>query len=100
MITASLNPSEEGTEAYTISYVAEGNPGNPNKGVVLDLKINTQLNYSKIILKNQHYLRGYTPFRRDPFYNLIQTKTINSTKIPLLKSELSHLVGIESKHRI
>lgn len=93
MIMTALRPSELGTKAYTISYIAKGDEKNYNKGVVLDLKINTEMGYSMIILKNQSQLAGYSLFALDPFGNIIQTKRITTIDISKIKSELSDLIA-------
>ena len=92
MIMTSLRPSELGTKTYTLSYIAQGTKGNYNKGIILDLKINTELGYFMIIAKNRSLLKGYVPFGTDPFDNLIQSKRISTTNISKIKSELSDLI--------
>ena len=75
-------PSNLGTMAYTLSYIRQG------VGIPIELKINSVLNYSQVILKSQKSLVGYSAFSVDPFENIIQNKVLKSSDISLSRNEL------------
>jgi len=74
--------SNLGTMAYTLSYIRQG------AGIPIELKINSVLNYSQVILKSQKSLVGYSAFSVDPFENIIQNKVLKSSDISLSRNEL------------
>lgn len=69
-IDVDKRPSQKGTSALTISYII------PGKGIPVELRINSKLRYSLLIVKSQMELRGYNPDFYDPFGNLAQSKNI------------------------
>ncbi len=75
-------PSNLSTMAYTISYIR------PGSGIPIELKINSSLNYSQVIIKTQELIEDYTPFSVDTFENIIQYKLLNSSDIYLSIKEL------------
>ena len=56
MVYIRERPSEEGTKAITISYISEGG------GVLMEIKSNSDLEYSSLFVKSKHSLQGYIPF--------------------------------------
>ncbi len=75
-------PSNLSTMAYTISYIK------PESGIPIEIKINSELDYSQVIIKTQELIEGYTPFSVDPFENIIQNKLLRSCDISLSIKEL------------
>lgn len=78
--------SDFGTKACTLSYV------HSDKGIVLGVKINGKLKYSKIFVKLNSYLDGYTAFGVDGFGNIQQEKKIFSSDFSKVKEELKKLL--------
>ncbi|MBI2632468.1 hypothetical protein HYW75_05680 [Candidatus Pacearchaeota archaeon] len=87
-IEVSIRPSNDRTIAYTISYVSLIN------GVPLEVKINPELNYSRVIVKMKKSLTNYTVFSEDEFSNLRQSKLIKSSDIIEVRDELRYLSKI------
>jgi len=85
IIQIESRPSESGSEAYTISYII------PAGGIPIEIRLNPNLNYSKIIIKTKSGLNDYKPFTSDYFGNIIQDKIINGCSIPEIKRELEKL---------
>lgn len=81
-----LRPSEPGTQAYTITYMI------PDRGIGLEVKINKELGYSKIIFKGNFTLPDYNPFARDVFGNIAQNKKLDYTDISQIRTELEKLM--------
>lgn len=81
-IIVSMTASNQGTKAHTISYAIQGT------GIPLEIKMNTELNYGRITLKNRDILVGYKPFWEDPFQNIIQEKKINCNNLDEVIEEL------------
>ena len=79
--------SESGSEAYTISYIA------PKAGIPIEIRMNPNFNYSKIIVKTKPKLIGYIPIISDYFGNFIQHKRIGCCSILEIKKELEKLVS-------
>lgn len=80
-----LSPSNNNTSAYTISY------GVDNVGTPLEIKMNSALNYTKIILKSIHHFRGYSPFHMDLYNNIMQQITIPHTNLSKIKEKIVSL---------
>lgn len=87
IIQIESRPSESGTEAYTISYII------PDGGIPIEIRMNHNFNYSKIIVKTNSRLNGYMSFTSDHFGNIIQNKKIDGYSIPIIKKELEKLVS-------
>jgi len=87
-ISFSLNPSNQGTLAYTTSYVTS------QSGIPIEIKTNKSLGYQKIIIKTLRQIPGYTPFARPDPYNLAQEKKILSSDFSLARQELQRLTSI------
>jgi len=87
IIQIELRPSKSGTEAYTISYI------NPKGGIPIEIRMNSDFNYSKIIVKTKSKLKKYKSFISDYFGNLIQDKTIRRCSISKVKKELEKLAS-------
>ena len=87
IIQIELRPSKAGTEAYTISYIA------PKGGIPIEIRMNTNFNYSKIIVKTESKLNGYTSIIYDSFGNIIQDKTIKNCSISEIEKELENLIS-------
>lgn len=86
-ISVEMRPSESGTAAYTIRYTEE------KIGMPLEVKINKDLDYSKIIVKGTFRLDGYAAWARDPRGNVAQAKTLDSSTISAVNSELKSLAN-------
>lgn len=82
-------PSNLNTMAYTISYTK------PGTGIPIELKINSSLNYSQIIIKAQEVIYSYLPFMIDTFENFIQNKVLDSSDILILKKEVVRLTQLK-----
>jgi hypothetical protein len=81
-------PSNNTTKAYVISYIVPGGE------VPLEIRLNPTLKYTLFILKRRGLpINGYNSFATDPYGNLVQSKKIDSVELPLIKTELSKLVG-------
>ena len=87
VIQIELRPSESGSEAYTISYIM------PRGGIPIEIRINLNFNYSKIIVKTNSGLNDYTPVIYDYFGNIIQDKRIDDCSILEIKKELEKLAS-------
>lgn len=64
--------------AYVITKTDEGRVGG---GVPINVYMNQELGYSKIILKCTSFLEGYMPFIQDAFGNLAQEGTLSGTNL-------------------
>ncbi len=84
-ISIELCPSNKGTKAYTLSYLIEG------AGVPIEARINPRLNYSKILIKSEKKLVGYSEFARDAFGNHVQCKDIDGYDFREVYKELRSL---------
>ena len=87
IIQIESRPSESGTEAYTISYII------PDGGIPIEIRMNPDFNYSKIIVKTKSRLNDYASFISDYFGNIIQNKKMNGCSISGIKRELEKLVS-------
>ena len=67
---------------YTIDYVVEG------KGIPIELRVNANEGYSKVIVKFAGTVETYSTIIRDDYGNIIQAKNVESTDILHLKKEL------------
>ena len=85
-ITFQLRPSNFGTQAYTISYIT------PGQGIPLEIKINKEIGYSKVIVKGEFVLSDYRPFAIDGMH-VAREKNFDSTEISILSSELKRLAN-------
>ncbi len=84
-------PSNFGTMAYTVSYIR------PKSGIPLELKINTELDYSQVILKAQTKLEQYKPFTRDGYGNIVQNRLFMPGNFNSAKEELKRLTSIKDR---
>lgn len=84
-ISFELCPSNDETQAYTLSYIREGT------GIPVEIRINPKRGYTRIILKTARKLKGYEPFRYDIFNNLMQERVLQGTGISQVKAELKEL---------
>ena len=82
-----ITPSNKRTQALTMDYIENG-----SKGIVLSIKINSALNYSKINLKCDSSVKSYETYSADIFGNKINIKTLKGTNILNLKDELEQLI--------
>ena len=87
IIQIESRPSESGTEACTISYII------PDGGIPLEIRMNSNFNYSKIFVKTESGLDNYIPVTSDYFGNIIQDKKIGGCSILKIKKELEKLVS-------
>src|SRR3990172_5282094 len=85
MMTFEMRPSNYRTQAYTLSYT------NPEGGILVEIKLNPDLGYSRIILKSQDPVKGYSPFSHDRFGNIQQEKMLHSSDLVFCLKELSDL---------
>jgi len=86
-ISVELRPSNLGTTVRTISYIA------PGHGIPLEVRVNEELKYSRIIVKGDFNLPDYIPFAQDIFGNTAQDKQLGSIDISQIKSELKKLIS-------
>lgn len=86
-IEFSLRPSNFETRTYTMDYII------PNKGIIIQLKINPSMKYLTVITKNRTEIKGYTPFAIDGFGNPIQFRNYESTDMNVFLKELENLSG-------
>ena len=86
-IIIELRPSELSSVANTISYMI------PGVGIPIEARINSILDYSRIIIKSQEDFQGYSTFAgvKDIFKNIIQEKTIREASLDVVKKELEEL---------
>jgi hypothetical protein len=90
-VLITLRPSQQGTKAYTVSYIK------PNEsGVPLEFKINQTFGYSQVIAKAQRLLAGYAPFEADPYENIIQAKKLRSAELSDVRTEIEALRDIST----
>lgn len=89
MVIISLRPSNEGTKAHTVSYFVEG------LGFPIEFKINTKLGYSKMIIKGDFNLQGYSDFAQDRFGNIVQEKQLNSIDFSQVRVEIEKLLNYD-----
>ena len=87
IIQIESRPSESGGEAYTIIYII------PAGGIPIEIRLNPNLDYSKIIVKTKSGLNDYKPFASDYFGNIIQDKIIKGCSISGIKKELEELAS-------
>ncbi|MEK6906585.1 MAG: hypothetical protein AABW81_03115 [Nanoarchaeota archaeon] len=76
------------TFAYVVSY------NSPDYGMALEVKINTALKYSKVILKLDGVLNGYKPYFTDRIGNRFQMKRIDCFCPKEVMKELRKLESI------
>lgn len=87
-ISVESRPSNSGTKARTISYIAVGS------GIPLEIKINEELGYSALIINGDFTAPEYMPFSIDVFGNIVGYKKLNSTDISQVKLELGKLLEL------
>ncbi|HLD05243.1 MAG TPA: hypothetical protein VJG90_06000 [Candidatus Nanoarchaeia archaeon] len=73
-IDFSRRPSNAGTTALTASYFIEGS------GIPIEVRCNSALGYSKVVVKTEKNVIGYTPFAVDPFGNQAQDATLETSE--------------------
>ncbi len=89
-VMVELRPSNKGTFACTVSYIA------PSYGIPIELKINSELNYSQIFIKTKDMVDGYILFEYgaiDEFQNLRQYKRLETTDLTELIKEIKKLIS-------
>ena len=91
LIEVSLKPSNNKTQALTISYCIPYRTGRIEGGIPLEVKINQELNYSLVIIKTDSKVRGYEPFKQDYFKNIMQSKKIESADWQDVRAEIAKL---------
>jgi hypothetical protein len=84
-ISVTMNPSNFGTRAYTVSYVVQGS------GIPVEVKINPHLKYSALIAKAEHLLFGFTQFMTDPNENKMQHRRLSTLDIGEISDALRSL---------
>src|SRR3989338_35917 len=84
-ITLEEHPSELETLEYSISYIING------KGIPIEARLNNSINYTRLIIKGNFKLGGYSVMIRDTFGNLIQGKIFRGCSVHRLKQELEVL---------
>jgi len=67
-IQLEVRPSGPGSSAYAISYIIYG------KGIPIEIRMDNVGRYSKITLKAENKIEGYSAFIHDIFGNLMQDK--------------------------
>ncbi len=85
-VEVAFRPSNFGTSALTISYTAPY-----VEGIPLEIRINSSLNYSQIILKMRRKIEGYSIFERDLYGNMAQNKLIQSANWQDVIKEITKL---------
>ena len=76
-----LRPSEPGTNALTISYSSS------RTGIPVEIKLNSCLNYARIIFKCSEEIRGYDVFAFDDFDNRTHSYMIKGDDLRGIKLE-------------
>jgi hypothetical protein len=71
--------------ALTISYIVK------DVGIPLEVRLNRDENYTRIILKSNREIKSYECFYTDPYGNIYQDKIIRPANITLLQKELESL---------
>ena len=84
-ILIELRPSSLGTTVRTVAYMIEGG------GMPLEIKINEELGYSKMMVKGTFVLPDYRPVANDIFGNTFQNKKLDSIDISQIRYELKKL---------
>lgn len=74
------------TPSLILSYIIEGT------GIPLEIKINQESNYSRIILKFNGTLVAYSPFMQDIYGNTIQKRVLATIDVQEVKSHLRDLL--------
>jgi len=87
-VSVTLRPSNHETLAHTVSYIR------PGIGIPIELKINTYLRYSQVILKAEKEIKGYSSFSTDSFGNILQYKILNSSELGKSREELRSLLNL------
>ncbi len=80
-------PTNSGIRNYTITYNV------PGKGAPLEVEINKESGYTKIILKGNFPLPEYEPLNQDGFGNIPQNKKLDSVDISQMRLELEKLIN-------
>ncbi len=84
------SPSNRGTTALTASYVAEGD------GIPIEVKCNLDLGYSKVVVKTEGKVPGYTVFAVDPFGNQAQSASYGTDEFADILKRLEEQFRIDS----
>lgn len=90
MISVEKRPSNFSTESITVNYI------DLERGIPLEVLINEDLGYSRVITKGRFFLSGYTGFSissRDSFGNRRQENKIPYTGILKIREELENLLS-------
>ncbi len=87
-IDVSYRPSEGNSLVIDVSYVIKG------AGVIIGVKINPELGYTKFIVKAKETVDGYMPFFNDNYGNIAQMKDISFVDIGIVKGELEKLLSV------
>jgi hypothetical protein len=67
------------TMAIDASYIIQHRKGKVEGGIPLNLRINSQLGYSQVIVKVQENIIGYESFAEDTFGNIVQSRILKTT---------------------
>ena len=77
--------SQPSSYVYTISYVKKG------YGIILEVRVNSEENYSRFIVKMNNSISGYRKFAADRNGNVIQERVIQSVAIESVYQGLKDL---------
>jgi hypothetical protein len=84
-VGVSDRPSNFGAVALTLSYILHGT------GIPIEAKINRQFEYSKLVIKLDEDVEGYSFFMVDPQGNLMQERTFAPGGFEDIINELKRL---------
>jgi hypothetical protein len=84
-IAIEMRPSNFGSLVYDISYIQQG------AGILIDIKINKEFDYTSFIIKGKFLLPDYQRFALDARDNIIQSKNINTASMKRIRQELKNL---------
>lgn len=86
-ILIDMIPSNLATFAYTLGYIM------PEIETPLEITINEQYGYSKLLVKAGVALPEYKLFGQDKFGNIWQERVIGTAEMPQIQSELAWLAN-------
>jgi len=86
-----LRPSNGLTYAHTLSYVAEG------VGIPIEIRLNRDLGYTKVIIKMQEELAKYAVCAMDHLRNMVQERFLEEAGVERARRELEDLAGLRAR---
>jgi len=90
-LAVEFKPSTYGTKAIDASYIIPHEESKVGGGIPLNLKVNSSVGYSMIILKAAENIEGCSQFGSDSFGNIYQSQTNRTTDLKEILDKIRKL---------